>query len=168
MNRLNEIWRAGLTLRWHTTPELYTSMDRCDGHSARMAKLIRVLHPDPTLGLIDAALVHDDGEISICDMRGPAKKAHPNIAAQVARVEEAHLVSMWGDTPANIGRDGLLWIRFVDKLDAEVWARLHNPIYHATEPDFAREREWMLGVVPRIVPVDKRQMVIDLIKGNTE
>jgi hypothetical protein len=118
------IFRAGFVRRWHTNPDLGHTCDRIDGHSARVARIILALHPEPTLSLIRAALIHDDGESVVGDIPYPAKigRLGTEYRAAEGKAERA----IWGDAPMLSG-DDLAWLKFADRLDAYMWAAHHAP-----------------------------------------
>ena len=77
---LTALYNAGAVRRWHTNPHMAHVVDTIDGHSGRVAKMILLLHPAPSMALIRAALTHDDGEYAVGDIPGPAKSALPTEA----------------------------------------------------------------------------------------
>lgn len=138
------IWRAGATRRWHTNPDLCDTIDRIDGHGARVARLILVLHPEPTMDLICAALIHDDGESEVGDMKAPLKDAAPVIADALAEMESIFRVTIWGEWARDIDDP---WIKFADRLDAYMWARHHRPdIMDSDGWPGARTALWKMGI----------------------
>lgn len=122
------IFRAGFVRRWHTNPDLAHTADRIDGHSARVARIILALHPEPSLDLIRAALTHDDGENAVGDVKAPAKDEFPVIADALDEMEHYERERLWaGDWCDVIGGDDRRWLKFADRLDAYMWAAHHAP-----------------------------------------
>lgn len=157
---LMAIFRAGFVRRWHTSPDLAHTCDRIDGHSARVARIILALHPDPSVDLLRTALIHDDGESVAGDVKAPTKDAFPVIAHALAEMEVQASVALWGsvaydDDPQPHGRE---WLKFADRLDAYMWAQHHAP--HVMGRDgWPEAREWLeaqaisLGCVDAVLPV---------------
>jgi len=128
-------FRAGRTRRWHANAWLADTNDRVDGHAARVARIILALHPAPTLALVAAALVHDDGEngeTGIGDIPGPVKDGLPaDLRAALDLREGAALAGLWPvinnwllDALTLVDQD---WLRFADRLDRLIWAAWHRP-----------------------------------------
>lgn len=139
-------FRAGFVQRWHTNPELSRTNDRVDGHSARVARIILMLHPNPTLRLIQAALVHDDGEIEVGDIKAPCKDRYRVISDALEEIEYQHAKSIWGDRifRSDLSQLDTLWLKFADRLDAYMWAAHHAPrVLHGD--GWPEARDWLLG-----------------------
>ena len=126
MTDLRAIFRAGAVLRWHTNPELSTTQDRVDGHSARVARIILALHPNPSVSLLRAALVHDDGEHAVGDVRAPAKDDSGEMTRLLDKLEATAREQLWGTT-IPLWDSQKLWLHFADRLDAYMWASHHAP-----------------------------------------
>ena len=126
MTNLNSIFRAGFVRRWHSDPDLCHTVDRIDGHSARVARIILALHPSPSVALIRAALTHDDGESVTGDMGAMCKRENPQLAEMLAEAEYAARRALWGVDPYLRHVDHL-WLKFADRLDAYMWAAHHAP-----------------------------------------
>ena len=121
------IWNAGATRRWHTNTDLAHTVDRVDGHGARVAKIIIALHPDPSPELIKEALIHDDGEYVVGDIPAPIKAAWPTLSEILRGAEGATLDRFYGE------REPLTpfekkWLKFADRLDAYLWAKQHMEV----------------------------------------
>lgn len=137
---LNCIFRAGFVRRWHTNPDLAHTCDRIDGHSARVARIILALHPNPSPGLIKGALIHDDGESVVGDMPFDAKTGH--LATEHSRAERKAKTEIWGTQPILKSKD-VQWLKFADRLDAYMWARHHAP--HVMGRDgWPEARDWLI------------------------
>lgn len=121
MPDLRIIFRAGFVLRWHTHPELSTTRDRIDGHSARVARIILALHPAPSLALITTALTHDDGESVTGDRPWPYK------CNKCFERERHARERMWGAPDPKLLAIDDLWLQMADCLDAYLWAQHHAP-----------------------------------------
>lgn len=119
---LTALYNAGAVRRWHTNKHMAHVVDTIDGHSGRVAKLILMLHPAPSMALIRAALTHDDGEYAVGDIPGPAKSAmSPAVRAALDAMETAAREAIWGPDPALTDREAK-WLRYADRLDAYIVA----------------------------------------------
>ena len=121
---LKAIFRAGFVRRWHANPDLCHTVDRIDGHSARVARIILKLHPEPSIGLIAEALIHDDGESVTGDMPHTGKIGR--VGAELRAAEGKAVRNLWGASFLFSG-DDLEWLAFADRLDAYMWAKHHAP-----------------------------------------
>lgn len=128
MNLL-KAFRAGLVARWHTNPELAHTNDRIDGHSGRVARIILMLHPDPSVALLRAALIHDDGEHAVGDVKAPCKDEFPDFAAALGEIEAHARADIWGlqEVFSDLSPEDRQWLKFADRLDAYMWAAHHAP-----------------------------------------
>lgn len=78
---------AGFVKRWHTSTMLHD--ENVAAHSWGVATLIAMLHPDPSAGLLKAALFHDIPEKKTGDITRWAKNEFPTLARGMAEAEEA-------------------------------------------------------------------------------
>jgi len=126
---LYQAFRAGFVRRWHTNPELAHTNDRIDGHAGRVARIILMIHPKPTVDLIRAALIHDDGESVVGDVKAPTKDKYPVIADAIAELEYFATCEIWGVDLTYFDQTGMdeKWLKFADRLDAYMWAQHHAP-----------------------------------------
>lgn len=115
---ITALYNAGAVRRWHTNPHMAHVVDTIDGHSGRVAKLILLLHPAPSMALIRAALTHDDGEYAVGDIPGPAKAAmSPAVRAALDAIERQAREAIWGPDPVLTEAEAL-WLRYADRVDA--------------------------------------------------
>lgn len=121
---LLKIFRAGFVHRWHTNPDLAHTNDRIDGHSARVARIILALHPDPSVDLLRAALIHDDGESVVGDIPAPFKNS---MGGHHVSAEAEAALDLWGGRDVSVSADDRRWLKFADRLDAYMWAAHHAP-----------------------------------------
>lgn len=142
---LLKAFRAGFVRRWHTHPDLAHTNDPIDGHSGRVARIILMLHPNPSIGLIRQALIHDDGESVTGDVGSTTKRLNPEWSNALADMETTVRVEIWGwgDT-ITLSSEDFLWLKFADKLDAYMWAKHHAP--HVLSGDgWPRALEWLVA-----------------------
>jgi hypothetical protein len=118
-------WHAGRVRRWHTNPHLSWTSDYNDGHQGRVATLILLLHPAPTLEIISAALIHDGGEWAVGDVSGTVKARYPDLAVWLAKIEQEAIEAIFGAFP-DLSPVEAQWLKFADRLDAWIWARHHR------------------------------------------
>lgn len=144
---LRQIFNAGRVMRWHTNPELAHTNDRIDGHAGRVGRIILALHPSPSVALLRSALIHDDGEIAVGDMKAPLKDKFPDIAAALSDVEADHRIKLWGHDPS-MTIDDALWLRFADRLDAYMWAAVHHA--DLSEDGWPDAYQWLIGASRRL------------------
>lgn len=128
MTSILDIYKSGEVRRWHSNPAMAHVCDTVAAHSSRVAKIILRFHPNPSMALIVAALTHDDGESLTGDVPSPAKRASPELARLLDRIEGDEIARLWGsDTRKHITPESLRWLSFADKLDAFITAEIHAP-----------------------------------------
>lgn len=153
MPDLIAIFRAGCTMRWHTNPDLSGTRDRVDGHAGRVARLILALHPAPTWALLAAALIHDDGEAEVGDIRAPAKDAHPDLRDALEAAERNAVARLWQGrdfADPRFLRDGdAEWLQLADRLDAYIWASHHAP-HVLTGDGWPEARDRLLAMAAKL------------------
>ena len=157
MTNLNSIFRAGFVRRWHSNPDLCHTVDRIDGHSARVARIILALHPSPSVALIRAALTHDDGESVTGDMSAVCKHGNPQLAEMLAEAEYAARRALWGP-PQYMPQCDRNWLKFADRLDAYMWAAHHAP--HIMDRDDWPELLAWINETADVLGVDMKEMGI--------
>lgn len=136
------IFRAGFVRRWHTNPDLAHTVDRIDGHGARVARIIIALHPGPDVALLKAALIHDDGESAVGDVKAPTKDKFRVIADALDELEYIASAELWGHWQEDLSPNDAAWLKFADRLDAYMWAAHHAP--HVLDGDgWPEAREWL-------------------------
>jgi 5'-deoxynucleotidase YfbR-like HD superfamily hydrolase len=152
---LEKAFRAGFVRRWHMNPELCHTVDRVDGHAGRVARIILMLNPGVSVGLLRSALIHDDGESVVGDVKAPSKEEFPIIADALEELECMARGQIWGvehmDHP--VGNDAV-WLKFADRLDAFMWAKHHAP--HVMNSDgWPAAKSWLLTEAARLNVSDK-------------
>ena len=157
MTNLRNIFRAGFVRRWHSNPDLCHTVDRIDGHSARVARIILALHPSPSVALIRAALTHDDGESVTGDMSAVCKHGNPQLLSLLARVEYIARTDLWGLDP-NLVLADIQWLKFADRLDAYMWAAHHAP--HIMDRDGWPELLTWINETAELLGVDMKEIGI--------
>ena len=157
MTNLTSIFRAGFVRRWHSNADLCHTVDRIDGHSARVARIILALHPSPPVGLIRAALTHDDGEGVTGDMSAVCKGGNPELAEMLAEAEYAARRALWGPDPY-LRHIEHAWLKFADRLDAYMWAAHHAP--HIMGSDGWVKRLAWINETADVLGVDMKEIGI--------
>lgn len=143
-------WHAGFTARWHageSAPWLARSGDRVDGHGGRMAVL--ALHfwgGSASRDLIAACVTHDLGEIVTGDV---PKGAKANVALRevLDAAEGAALDHM--RLRINLIAFDQARLKFLDRLDAYLWAQHHAPQLMARQ-DWQADHAWLLAAAARL------------------
>lgn len=119
-------WLATFVTRWHSgasAPYLAHTNDRIGGHSGRMGVLALHYWPDCSRDLLVACLTHDLGEYMTADVPAPAKRAS-GFREQLDRMEADALALMGTDFP-DLDTTDIARLKFLDRLDAYLWAHLH-------------------------------------------
>ena len=146
----SELWLSGRVLRWHTSPRMSSTQDRLDGHHGRVAQIILERHPDPSVGLLRAALTHDAGEMDVGDIPSKMKRNMPDVVERLARVEAVCRDTIAGTFPDLSESDQKTWLDWADRLDAFLWAQFHGEDMTTLDWRLAREEiarlEAMLGL----------------------
>ena len=115
------IYHATMVRRWHTNAAMSDTCDPVGYHSGRMAILALKLWPCDweTVG---ACLTHDLGEYASGDIPYDGDKATANAVADKWSIDSG---LDWHINPTAKTRQRQ---KFLDKLDAYLWARHHKPI----------------------------------------
>lgn len=119
MTGLEKVFYSGFVRRWHTNPHLAHTVDTVDAHSARVAKLLITLWPSSSRNAIMYAITHDAGEYRTGDIPATFSKS-----AEIVKAEKAARTELWN---VAVTTQEMLRIKFVDKLDAYMWVRHHEP-----------------------------------------
>jgi hypothetical protein len=152
--------------RWHANPveALRLSGDTIDAHQKRCVVLIRALIDNPPDTLIQAALHHDDPEKWLGDMPFTAKRDFPELAAAYARAEEWVIAREGIPQPANEWECRV--IKFVDRLDAYLWAGMHAPTVLADD-DWEECINWIDGMADDLEILSGRRTAMALAWVNS-
>lgn len=131
-----QVYHATMVRRWHTNAALSHTVDPVGYHSGRMAILALKLWPD-NVHLRDACLTHDLGEYASGDIPwgSDAKPAADDVADRWSR--ENGLTHHW-----YCDDDVYSKLKFLDKLDAYLWARHHAP-HVLQEKAWQDQRDWL-------------------------
>lgn len=132
-----DIYHATMVRRWHTNPHLSHTIDPVGYHSGRMAILALKLWPC-AWELVAACLTHDLGEFASGDIPWGGDKT---TADDVANEWSADHDMDW-----HIDADTLTMrrLKFLDRLDAYLWAKHHAPDHVATNSDWQAQRGQLL------------------------
>jgi len=104
---------AGRVRRLHTVP-LIQHYDVAQ-HSWNMATLLLTLHPNPTLNLLRAVLLHDAHERWTGDVPAPIKWDDPTLASALHRLEEKAQTAL--GIKINLDEGEQRWLRALDILE---------------------------------------------------
>ena len=117
---LTETWRSGFVRRWHSNPDLAATGQTNAHHQWGCAVLAMHLFPEDH-DLLRAAILHDVAEVNLGDVSGLAKRQTPALKAALDKAE-ADNASRLGIEYTTSER-----LKFVDMLDAYLWAKHHRP-----------------------------------------
>lgn len=121
MTDLLQPYYATMVRRWHTNPHLGHTVDTVGAHSARMAVMAMMLWPGQWR-LIDACLTHDLGEIASGDIPwGARNKGEADDVADDWSLDYGLMYHI------GLPITSVTYLKFLDRLDAYLWARLHAP-----------------------------------------
>jgi 5'-deoxynucleotidase YfbR-like HD superfamily hydrolase len=111
---------GGSVVRGHTIPQIgyrYT----VGQHSYDVVSILLLLHPEPSMRLIRAALWHDVPERWVGDVPAPVKWNNPIIQEQLAR-EEKRVSDHFGlDSEHDLNPEDKSWLKGADMLDLRMW-----------------------------------------------
>lgn len=139
-----EPWLATFVTRWHagtSAPWLAHTMDRIGGHGGRMAVLALHFWPDASRDLLAACVTHDLGEYVAGDLPWSAKAANPEFVTASDAIQGHALEAMGFDM--DISRTDLRRLKFLDRLDAYLWAQHHAPQIMSRE-DWVMAGRWLV------------------------
>lgn len=113
---------GGHVRRWHG--EDVVGEERVDSHTWGMLMLIHILHPAPSVALLEAVTFHDSpGEPFSGDIPYGAKKAHPELRAADHAIG-ARAQAAIGVCRTDLTDDEKLWLAFADQ--AQAYLFLHR------------------------------------------
>lgn len=134
-------WQATFVRRWHTSPHLSHTVDPVGYHSGRMAVLALTLFPDASRDLLAAIAVHDLGESVTGDVPWGAKR-DLGLKEALDELEEVSLSNMGLYVPLYSETDARR-LKFLDRLDAYLWAKHHATAMVEVANDWQGQLEWM-------------------------
>lgn len=134
-------WYATFTRRWHTSPHLSHTVDPVGYHSGRMAVLALTLFPDCSRDLLAAIAVHDLGESVTGDVPCDAKRVR-ELKAILDDIEDMALRGFGLHVAINDLDKRRL--KFLDRLDAFLWASHHAPGMVLQDADWNDQAEWLM------------------------
>ena len=125
---LARLYISGTVRRYHASPDMAPLGQTNADHQGRCVQLLLALHPGPSLALIDAVAHHDVGELDACDLSGPFKRLHPDLAAGHAAIEAGYLRQTLGrDVFGRLHVGERWWLGFIDQLEAYCFMQSHAP-----------------------------------------
>lgn len=120
ISKIKALRSSGLVERLHTMPHhgSYNVAQHCYG----VCSLLFVLHPNPSIDLIRAALWHDFGEQWTGDIPAPIKWQEPELAEILRRVEQKYEIDYFGaDITENLSGEELFWLKCCDIIELLLW-----------------------------------------------
>ena len=123
--KIATLWKACHVRRWHSNEHLAHLHDPLNGHSGRVAVLLRSLWPNAPADVLWACVAHDLPEYIVGDVSAVSKQDNPkfNAALDILEAETAAKMGC-GYSIDNVWADRL---NLVDKLDALLFAQLFRP-----------------------------------------
>jgi hypothetical protein len=135
-------WRATFVRRWHPNPDICHTVDPIGWHSARMGVMALHFWPDASRELLIACLCHDLGESGPGDAPPSAKSDH-EFRAACERLECEALAEMgFLSTMTQLQSLDRSRLRYLDRLDAYLWARHHAP-HVLAQDDWRESLAWL-------------------------
>lgn len=93
-------------------------------HSYGVATILLLMHPNPSLDLIRAALWHDAPERYLGDLPAPAKWYNADLSREYGIAETKVLEHMGlGDLVDGLTDDDQVWLHAADRLELLYWCR---------------------------------------------
>lgn len=119
VERLILLREAGNVERSHTLP--HHGSYSVGKHSFDAALILLVCHPDPSMELLKAVLMHDLGERYTGDVPSPTKWSDGEIARRLDRLESRALEAM-GIT-IQLSPEDHQWLMGVDRVEFLLWCK---------------------------------------------
>ena len=135
MNPTLRAWLASMTRRWHSNPDLCDTHDPVAAHQGRVALLLLSIYPDASRTLLAHAITHDQGEAGSCDCSYEAKRANPQLAGLLHRLEGDEIAAQGFNLPNLTAREEKI-LKVCDWLDSCLWMFKHAP-------KLADREDWM-------------------------
>lgn len=138
-------WLAGFVHRWHagtSAPWLAHTNDRIDGHGGRMAVLALHFWPDCSRDLLAACVTHDLGEYISGDLPWSSKNEMDCETYEAFDSIEGLARRHMGMEFHPYDRRDHARLKFLDRLDAYLWAQHHAPQLMGRD-DWGTAREWL-------------------------
>jgi 5'-deoxynucleotidase YfbR-like HD superfamily hydrolase len=133
-------WLSTFTRRWHCNPHLAHTVDPVGYHGARMAVLaLEYWGAVASRELLVACICHDLGEWATGDVPYDAKR-DAALKAHLDRIEDAALHKM--GLAFSLSLDDQRRLKFLDRLDAYLWAEHHAPGLMARD-DWKADQAWL-------------------------
>ena len=132
-----QIYYSTMVRRWHTNPHMSHTVDPVGYHSARMAVLALTLWPGRH-DLVAGCLTHDLGECASGDIPWGGDKSTAD------EVADNWSVNVGLDHHLDLGPMDIRRLKFLDRLDAYLWARHHQPKMVKKEKAWQLQRDWLV------------------------
>ena len=163
---------AGNVARYHTTggPIQQTTGQ----HSWGVAMIILALHPNPSLGLVRAALEHDAAEFIVGDLPSPAKRKSPVLRDLLEGIENDTMISLGMQGHVHLSSADRAWLHWADVAEAMLWGRhlWYSFGFGTYRFVMRRAAEWLVDMGHPPMPSEataeqwaRLQSFVDVIKG---
>lgn len=148
MNPTLRAWLASFVRRWHTNPDLCDTHDPIAAHQGRVALLLLSIYPEASRTLLAHAITHDQGEAGSCDCSYDAKKANPQLAGLLHRLEGDEIAAQGFRLP-NLTVNEARVLKLCDWLDSYLWMLRHAPkLQH--RKDWSKQRAAIISLAEAI------------------
>ncbi len=123
---LARIYASGNVRRWHCNPTMVQHSQTIADHQGRCVQLLLMLHPCPSVALIQAVAYHDVGERWCGDVPNPAKVRSPALK-EALDAEETQWRADIGLPAPDMTPGDREWLKLIDRLEAWAFVALHHP-----------------------------------------
>lgn len=129
--------------RWHR--EKIPAQTTCD-HSGKMVLLCAALHPNPSINLLKAIILHDAEEYLTGDFPSEIKEQIPELQKLEKQARADFFMMFEMDNPfERLTKDDWLWLKYLDKLEVLLYIEMNIGSSHVHAADIF-ERQ-LSGVV---------------------
>lgn len=120
LSNVESLRRSGRVRRFHNQPNIIGQQTVAE-HTFGVLNLLLQLHPDPSLNLIKAALVHDGAEGETGDIPAPVKWAYRSLGREIDAIEEEVMMRHGWIFPVSVEES--TWLKACDMLEGLQFAR---------------------------------------------
>lgn len=156
-----ENWMAHRVQRYHTNLHLARFGQTTADHAHGVASIIMLLHPEPSMALLRAALWHDAGERFAGDLPTPFKMIFPSVARE-HRAAEARLALRAAPVMPMLDETEEMWLSMADGLEACLYCALNKPDLLIRE-DWAGHLRAVIAKAEKLGVMEKVARSVELV-----
>lgn len=122
-NLLEYLYSSGGTRRYHNRPKLDQNVKE---HSWGVAVIIISLHPNPSVNLLKAAVLHDASETVFGDFLSPAKNAFPLLKELDIKCNDLFwedIFKKYGVKYPDLNEEEIVWLNYADIYECYLFAK---------------------------------------------